>query len=116
MDNCIFCKIAAGTVPSKKAYEDDRIVAFHDLEPRAPVHLVVIPKAHIAASAAELDETKAETVGYLFAKIPEITEKLGLEKGFRVVTNAGEHAGQTVPHLHFHVLGGAMLSEHFGKD
>ena len=106
--DCIFCKIARGDIPSNKVYEDDQCLAFYDLNPMAKVHVLVIPKQHIASAAAVTAEDSA-TVGHIFSIIPEITEKLGLKDGFRVVTNCGEHAGQSVHHLHFHILGGEQL-------
>lgn len=106
--DCVFCKIASGEIPSKKVYEDDKCVAFYDLNPMAPVHVLVIPKIHVESCAAA-DEKSAEYIGHIFAKIPEITKLLGI-KSYRVVSNCGEDAGQTVMHLHFHILGGKKLS------
>lgn len=108
MNNCIFCRILAGEIPSKKLYEDEQCLAFYDIQPLAPQHFLVIPKAHIA-SAAELGEEQAALVGHIFAVIAKLTKELGFADGFRVVTNCGEDAGQTVKHLHFHVLGGKTL-------
>ncbi|MCL2487336.1 MAG: histidine triad nucleotide-binding protein [Oscillospiraceae bacterium] len=107
--DCIFCKIIAGEIPSKKVYEDDRMLAFWDIVPKAPVHLLLIPKRHIAGAAA-LDEAAAGDVGYIFSRIPEIASSLGL-LDYRIVTNNGLSAGQTVFHLHFHLLGGRPLAE-----
>ncbi len=107
--DCLFCKIAAGEIPSRKVYEDDRVLAFYDIEPKAPVHVLVIPKQHLAGAAAVTAET-APVVGHVFEVIPAIAEKLGVAE-FRVVTNNGEAAGQTVPHLHFHLLGGRRLGD-----
>lgn len=107
--DCIFCKIAAGEIPSKKVYEDEQIVAFYDIEPKAPVHVLVIPKQHIVGAAAVTAENAA-VVAHIFAVIPQITAALGITD-FRVVTNNGADAGQTVHHLHFHILGGAQLGE-----
>lgn len=107
--DCIFCKIAKGEIPSNKVYEDDKILAFYDLEPQAPVHVLVIPKEHIAC-ADELNSEKSAIVGYIFSKIPEITGKLGLTNGYRIVNNCKEDGGQTVFHLHFHILGGKKLN------
>lgn len=109
MSDCLFCKIAAGEIPSKKVYEDDQILAFYDVNPMAPVHVLVIPKVHIASVAAVTEET-APVVAHIFTVIPQIARELGLEDGFRVVSNCGEHAGQSVKHLHFHILGGKPLS------
>ena len=108
--DCIFCKIIAGEIPSKKIYEDDRILAFHDIEPQAHTHAVIIPKEHIE-SANALNSDNAEIVAYIFSKIPEIAKTLGLEKGYRVVNNCGPDAGQTVFHIHFHLMGGDVLGK-----
>ncbi|MBO5797484.1 MAG: histidine triad nucleotide-binding protein [Clostridia bacterium] len=107
--DCIFCKIAAGEIPSKKVYEDERILAFYDIEPKAPVHVLVIPKAHIPGAAAITADT-APLVAHIFETIPAIAGDLGITD-FRVVTNNGADAGQTVHHLHFHILGGGPLGE-----
>ena len=106
--DCLFCGIVAGSVPSKRAYEDDRIIAFHDIAPAAPVHVLVIPRAHIE-SAAALEPRHAALMGHVWTVIPEIARNLGVGAAFRVVTNSGAGAGQTVPHLHFHILGGREL-------
>ena len=108
MNDCLFCKIIAGDIPSKKVYEDEQCYAFYDIQPLAPQHFLVVPKTHIA-SAAELTEDNAALVGHIFAVIAKLTAQLGFADGFRVVTNCGEDAGQTVKHLHFHVLGGKTL-------
>ena len=108
MEDCLFCKIIAGEIPSKKLYEDELCLAFYDIQPLAPQHFLVVPKAHIA-SAAELGEDNAALVGHIFAVIAKLTKQLGFSVGFRVVTNCGADAGQTVRHLHFHVLGGKPL-------
>ena len=110
MSDCLFCKIAAGEIPSKKVYEDDRVLAFYDINPMAKVHVLVIPKAHIDSVAA-ITEENADLVAHIFTVIPKIARELGLtEGGFRVVSNCGENAGQSVRHLHFHILGGEQLS------
>ncbi len=109
MADCIFCKIVAGDIPSKKVYEDDQILAFHDIAPKAPVHILVIPKQHLSGAGAVTEE-HAGVVGHLFAQIPKIAAEQGLTD-FRVVTNNGESAGQTVHHLHFHILGGRPLGD-----
>lgn len=108
MDDCVFCKIIDGSIPSKKVYEDDKILAFYDLEPQAPVHVLVIPKLHICC-ADKVDESNSDYIARIFEKIPEITKLLGLANGYRVVTNCGEHGCQSVMHLHFHILGGEQL-------
>ena len=110
MSDCLFCKIAAAEIPSKKVYEDDRVLAFYDINPMAKVHVLVIPKAHIDSVAA-ITEENADLVAHIFTVIPKIARELGLtEGGFRVVSNCGENAGQSVRHLHFHILGGEQLS------
>ena len=109
MENCLFCKIAAGIIPSTKVYEDDLILAFRDIAPMAPTHVLVIPKTHIPSVDGITPENSA-LVARIFEVIPRIAKAEGLEKGYRVVSNCGEHAGQTVPHLHFHILGGKQLS------
>lgn len=108
--DCIFCKIADGSIPSKKVYEDDKMLAFYDIEPAAPVHIVMIPKVHIA-SADELNEENSAIVAHIYSKIPEIASKLGLTGGYRVVNNCGADGGQTVFHIHFHLLGGKTLGK-----
>ena len=109
MENCLFCKIIAGEIPSKKVYEDENVYAFYDINPNAPVHVLVVPKTHIA-SVAEVDDTNIDAVSKVMLAIPKIASSLGLaENGYRVITNCGEDAGQTVKHLHFHILGGKKL-------
>ena len=111
MDNdCLFCRIIAGDIPSSKVYEDDLCYAFRDIAPQAPVHILVVPKKHIG-SCAELTEADGALLGRLFAAIADIARQEGLENGWRVVSNVGPDAGQTVPHLHFHILGGQRLSD-----
>lgn len=106
--DCIFCKIADGSIPSKKVYEDDKMLAFYDIEPAAPVHIVMIPKVHIA-SANELNEENSAVVAHIYSKAGEIAKKLGLDGGYRIVNNCGADGGQTVFHIHFHLLGGKTL-------
>ncbi len=108
MKDCIFCKIAAGEIPSRKVYEDETVLAFHDLEPQAPVHVLVIPKAHIA-SAQEITPENSGVVAHIFEVIAKLSGELGLEKGFRVVNNCGPDGKQSVQHLHFHLLGGKQM-------
>ncbi len=108
--SCIFCMIVDGTIPSKKAYEDDQILAFHDINPQAPVHILVIPKTHIPSVDGVTAENSA-VVARIFEKIPEIAAAAGLKGGYRVISNCGPDACQTVPHLHFHILGGRALTE-----
>ncbi len=107
MNDCIFCKIISGEIPSNKVYEDELCYAFYDIAPMAPKHFLVVPKAHLSA-ASEITEDNAAVVGHIFAVIAKLTRELDFD-GFRVVTNCGEIAGQTVKHLHFHVLGGKQL-------
>lgn len=110
MEDCLFCKIAAGQIPSNKLYEDETLLAFYDIDPQAPVHFLVIPKRHIA-SAAALTEEDAALLGHVFAVIVAQCKKLGIaENGYRVVTNVGRDGGQSVGHLHFHVLAGRSLA------
>lgn len=109
MENCLFCKIIAGEIPSSKVYEDDTVLAFRDINPQAPTHILVIPKTHIPSAAAVTAENSA-VVAHIFEVIPRIAEAEKLTNGFRVVSNCGADAGQTVPHLHFHILGGKELA------
>ena len=108
MDNCLFCKIVAGDIPSKKAYEDDLCLAFYDIDPQAPVHFLVIPKAHIG-SVAEVNADNSSVVAHIFEVIAKLTKEMGIES-YRVVSNIGEQAGQSVRHLHFHVLSGRDMT------
>ena len=109
MNDCLFCKIIAGDIPSTKVYEDDTILAFRDIAPMAPTHILVIPKTHIPSVDGVTAENSA-VVAHIFEVIPQIAKAEGLEQGYRVVSNCGDHAGQTVKHLHFHILGGKQLS------
>ena len=111
--DCLFCKIIEGVIPSKKVYEDDMCLAFYDINPQAPVHILVIPKGHIASADGVNGENSA-FVGHIFEMIPAIAKSAGLDNGYRVITNCGEDACQTVKHLHFHVLGGKKLPENMG--
>ena len=104
MSDCLFCKIIAGDIPSKKVYEDEQCFAFYDIDPQAPIHFLVIPKAHISSAAAVTAENSA-VVAHIFEVIAKVTKELGVES-YRIVSNIGEQAGQSVFHLHFHVLGG----------
>ena len=108
--NCIFCAIVNGDIPSKKVYEDEKCYAFHDINPMAAVHCLVVPKEHIA-SADEIDEKSADVVAHIFTVIPKIADTLGLADGYRIVSNVGENGCQSVKHLHFHILGGEKLSD-----
>ncbi|MEA4922064.1 MAG: histidine triad nucleotide-binding protein [Eubacteriaceae bacterium] len=109
MSDCIFCKIAAGEIPAKVAYEDDRIMVFHDADPQAPVHVLMIPKKHIA-STDEIGPEDSELMAYMMGKIKDVTAALGMDNGYRVVINCGEDGLQTVKHLHFHILGKRKLT------
>lgn len=106
--NCLFCKIIAGDIPSAKVYEDETVYAFRDIAPQAPTHILVVPKTHMADCNAVTADNSA-VVAHIFEVIPQIAKAEGLENGYRVVSNCGEDAGQTVPHLHFHILGGRKL-------
>jgi len=108
--DCLFCKIIAGDIPSAKVYEDDDMYAFRDINPEAPCHVLVVPKKHIA-SADEISADNSAVVAKIYEKIPEIARLGGVANGYRVVTNCGPDAGQTVFHLHFHILGGAVLGK-----
>ncbi len=104
MADCIFCKIAEKEIPSNVVYEDDKILCFHDLEPQAPVHVLIIPKKHIA-SMDDVQAEDQELMGHIMVKVSEIAEILELDNGYRLVNNCGEDGFQTVKHIHFHLLG-----------
>ena len=108
MENCIFCKIIAGEIPSAKVYEDGEMLIFKDISPIAKIHLLCVPKEHFAY-VSELNETRAALLGRIFEKIGKLKDELGLSDGYRLVINQGENAGQTVHHLHIHILGGETL-------
>ena len=108
MADCIFCKIAKKEIPSKLVYEDDSVCAFYDLDPQAPVHVLIIPKEHIA-STWDLTEEHSALVGHIFLVAAKLAAQLGLKNGFRVVNNCGLDGAQTVQHLHFHLLGGRQM-------
>ena len=108
--NCIFCKIIDGAIPSTKVYEDEFVFAMRDINPQAPVHILVLPKEHICCADA-IDESNSVYVAKIFEAIAKIAKAEGLEKGYRVINNCGEDGGQTVMHLHYHILGGVKLSE-----
>ena len=109
MSDCLFCRIIRGEIPSSKVYEDETVYAFRDIAPQAPTHILVVPKAHIA-SVAEVTEENSAVIAHIFEVISHIAREEGLTQGYRVVSNCGEHAGQTVHHLHFHILGGKPLA------
>ncbi len=106
--SCIFCEIAKGNIPSNKVYEDDKVLAFYDLDPQAPVHVLIIPKEHIT-SADDINEQNSSIVAHVFEAAAKITKQLGLTNGYRIVNNCGEDGGQSVKHLHFHLLGGRSM-------
>ena len=108
MSDCLFCKIAAGDIPSKKVYEDEQVYAFYDIDPQAPTHFLVIPKVHIA-SCGEITAVNSAVVAHCFEVISRVAREMGMES-FRVVSNCGAQAGQTVGHLHFHVLSGRDMT------
>lgn len=108
MNDCLFCKIIAGDIPSAKVYEDDSVFAFRDIAPQAPTHILVIPKTHISGCDGVTAENSA-VVAHIFEVIPQLAAAESLTGGYRVVSNCGPDAGQTVPHLHFHILGGKQL-------
>ena len=107
---CIFCMIKNGDIPSKKAYEDEEILAFYDVNPQAPVHILVIPKEHIE-SVDCINAENSAIVAKIFEKIPMIAKEAGITNGYRVISNCGADACQSVKHLHFHILGGAQLAD-----
>ncbi len=109
MENCLFCKIIAGAIPSTKVYEDDSVLAFRDINPQAPVHVLVVPKTHIQDTDGITAENSG-VVAHIFEVIPQIAKAEGLVNGYRVISNCGPDSGQMVPHLHFHILGGKALS------
>lgn len=107
--DCLFCKIVNGTIPSKKAYEDESTYAFHDINPQAPVHILIIPKKHIDG-IAQLEQADKELAGHILHVARKLAEEHNLSDGYRVVVNSGESAGQSVFHIHFHLLGGRNLN------
>lgn len=109
MTDCLFCKIIAGDIPSTKVYEDETVFAFRDINPQAPTHILVIPKTHISGCDG-VTADNSSVVAHIFEVIPKIAQAEGLANGYRVVSNCGADAGQTVPHLHFHILGGKALN------
>ena len=112
MSDCIFCKIASGEIPSACLYDADGVYAFRDINPQAPVHFLVIPREHIASGVKDVTAENSAMVGRCFEVIARLARQEGLEEGgYRVISNCGENAGQTVPHLHFHVLGGEKMSD-----
>ena len=110
MSDCLFCKIIAGEIPSSKVYEDEKVFAFRDINPQAPVHMLVVPKTHLA-SLNEVTAETADSAAACLQAIPAIAAAEGLHEGYRVISNCGAAAGQTVMHLHFHLIGGRQLGE-----
>ena len=115
MDNCLFCKIARGEIPSRKVYEDDEVLAFHDIHPAAPVHFMLIPKLHLD-SLVQADETHAALLGRMMVLAPRLAREQGLANGFRTVINTGKGGGQEVFHLHIHIIGGGHLPPMVKRD
>ncbi|MBQ9211915.1 MAG: histidine triad nucleotide-binding protein [Clostridia bacterium] len=110
MENCLFCKIIAGDIPSTKVYEDEKVYAFRDINPQAPTHILVIPKKHVS-SLAMIDEMEDTDLAACLRAVRLIAQQEGLKNGYRVVSNCGPDACQSVPHLHFHILGGTQLAD-----
>lgn len=110
MNDCLFCKIINGEIPSSKVYEDDLCFAFNDINPQAPVHVLVVPKVHIE-SVNEINQQNQDVVAHIFTVISKLKDTLNLDNGYRVVTNIGNDGRQSVKHLHFHILGGKNLTE-----
>ncbi len=108
--DCLFCKIAAGEIPSEKVYEDELVYAFKDIAPAAPVHVLIIPKEHVMSSINDITEGNSAIVAHIFLVAKKIAEQLGLDSGYRLVNNCGEDGGQSVLHLHFHLIGGRKLA------
>lgn len=109
MKDCLFCKIVSGEIPSNKVYEDDSVIAFHDIDKKAPVHLLIVPKKHLS-SVAETDEEDMWVLAHIMSVAKKLAEDNGLRNGFRLVINTGKDAGQSVPHLHVHLLGGRLMA------
>jgi histidine triad (HIT) family protein len=110
MENCIFCKIIKGEIPSTKIYEDDEMIIIKDIAPQMPVHYLMIPKVHFA-TINDMDKAQAEILGRCFYKLGKMKDRLGLDSGYRLIMNQGKDACQTVPHLHVHILAGKTMSE-----
>jgi len=115
MTDCIFCKIARGEIPSKKVYEDAEVYAFHDINPVAPVHFMLIPKLHVA-SLMEIDDKHAALLGKMLVLAPKLAKEQGLDNGFRTVINSGKGGGQEVFHLHIHIIGGGHIPPMVRRD
>jgi histidine triad (HIT) family protein len=108
MENCLFCKIVAGQIPSSVVYENEDVIAFRDIDPKAPQHILIVPRRHIP-SMADLNPEDAQLLTHIFMAAKHVAHESGLEQGYRFLTNTGPDSGQTVPHLHFHLLGGRKL-------
>jgi histidine triad (HIT) family protein len=115
MSDCLFCKIARGEIPSKKVYEDDELLAFHDIHPVAPVHFMLIPKLHVA-SLMEADDSHAALLGKMLVLAPRLAKEQGLDNGFRTVINSGKGGGQEVMHMHIHIIGGGHIPPMVRRD
>ena len=111
--DCLFCKIIAGDIPSSRVYEDEHVYAFNDINPQTPVHILVVPKTHICCADA-VNAENSIYVAKIFEAVPKIAAEAGLKNGYRVITNCGEDACQSVKHLHFHIMGGRKLPENMG--
>lgn len=111
--DCLFCKIISGDIPSTKVYEDDKCFAFKDINPQTPVHILVVPKLHIA-SADGVNADNSDYISRIFEAIPKIAAEQGLSGGYRIVSNCGDDACQSVKHLHFHIMGGTAMSDRMG--
>lgn len=109
--DCIFCSIVSGDIPSTKVYEDDEVLAFRDINPQAPVHIILIPKKHVMSSMNDITPENAAIIGSIMQAAKKIAAELGLKNGYRLINNCGSDAGQTVQHLHFHLLGGCEMGE-----
>lgn len=112
-NNCVFCKIIKGEIPSTKVYEDDDMLIIKDLNPQAPIHLLLLPKEHYA-NIIEMSDAQAQTLAKCIKKLSDITDQLGLQNGFRLISNKGKDGCQSVEHLHIHILGGAPLADKMG--
>ena len=108
MNDCIFCKIVRGEIPSKQVFSDEHLIVFHDISPKAPTHLLVVPRKHIA-SLNEADESDRQLLGHIMMTIPQIAREAGLDEGYRTILNTGRGGGQEVFHIHFHILGGGPM-------
>ena len=111
--DCLFCKIIAGEIPSAKVYENEYVYAFRDIQPQAPVHVLIVPKKHFAC-ADEINEENSDNVAHVFEAIPRIARQEGLTNGYRIINNCGDDGCQSVKHIHFHLLGGRKLPENMG--